>query len=246
MTAIVCVSQPDQGLIHVATDAAMYNQDGKVCGFGNKVTTIPHWPGVITGLGNGAISILFAQSLSEKFSSFDDFIERSEQHLPTMMKSWGIEIPFEAHIIVAGISEQNGPEAYAFRTGDCIPATGTAADVEASDCYDAPFKLVKLPNVVMSPTADDQVHAAGYDGIDPTDRPSAVVWAMRKVLEMQRHTTLPDDIGGIGGWGQLITISKYAIRQRIIARWPDDQVGGALRPPAVDWEAWHRENPRPS
>ncbi len=47
MTAICCVSQPDQGLIHLATDAAFYSFDGEVCNFGNKVTTIPHWPGAI-------------------------------------------------------------------------------------------------------------------------------------------------------------------------------------------------------
>ncbi len=172
------------------------------------------------------MTVRFAWSLSEEFSSFDNFVERGELHLPLMMKSWGVDIPSEAHIIVAGISQLRGPEAYAFKTGDCIPATSTAADVKASDCHDEPFRLVKLPNVVMSPMADDQVEAAGYDGIDPTDRPSAVVWAMRKMLEMQRHTALPDDIGGIGGWGQLVTISKFAIRQRIVARWPRIRLAG--------------------
>jgi hypothetical protein len=61
---------------------------------------------------------------------------------------------------------------------------------------------------------------------------------------MQRHMTLPAEIGGIGGFGQLATVDERGIKQRLLQRWPDEP-GGKLRPPPIDWDRWHRENPKP-
>ena len=47
--------------------------------------------------------------------------------------------------------------------GTAIPKPfeeATREELEASECYDAPFKLVKLPTVVMTPMANDQAVAA--------------------------------------------------------------------------------------
>jgi hypothetical protein len=42
------------------------------------------------------------------------------------------------------------------------------------------------------------------------------------LLTTQRHTSLPEGMGGIGGFGQVTTISADGITQRIIQRWPAD------------------------
>ena len=117
--------------------------------------------------------------------------------------------------------------------------------MESSGCYGPPLKLVKLPNVVMTPTADDQVIPAGYEGIDIDADEESVLWSMRKVLTMQRHCKLPDNIGGIGGFAVVTTVSAEGIRQRILDRWPADKLGTQLRPGPLDWDRWHLNNPKP-
>jgi hypothetical protein len=56
---------------------------------------------------------------------------------------------------------------------------------------------------------------------------------------------LPADIGGIGGWGELTSISKDGIEQRVICRWPSDRLGAPLVVEPIDWAAWHKANPKP-
>jgi hypothetical protein len=87
--------------------------------------------------------------------------------------------------------------------------------------------------------------AAGYEGIDVDADPNAVMWSVRKVLAMQRHMPLPDGIGGIGGWAELTTVSAGGVSQRIVDRWPEDQVGAPLHHGPIDWDRWHVDNPKP-
>lgn len=53
------------------------------------------------------------------------------------------------------------------------------------------------------------------------------------------------DIGGIGGFGELTTVSADGITQRIVERWPADALGAPLRHGPLDWAQWHRDNPKP-
>jgi hypothetical protein len=76
--------------------------------------------------------------------------------------------------------------------------------------------------------------------------PATVVWSIRKIIEMQRHMNLPPEIGGIGGFAQIATVSAIGIEQRIIQRWPEDRVGAQLRPAPINWAEWHASNPRSS
>jgi hypothetical protein len=68
---------------------------------------------------------------------------------------------------------------------------------------------------------------------------------MRKVLEMQRNTKLPDGMGAIGGFAEIVTISADGIYQRVVQRWGADQVGAPLKPDPIDWAKWHSDNPKP-
>jgi hypothetical protein len=242
MTAIIVVCQPRHNVVHVVTDGAIYRQDQTVVAFGNKVAAVPHWPGIVTSAGNAAATPLFGWDLAQQFASFDDLIRDGEAVLPELSRSFGL--PSAATMIFAGISAERGPEAYSFRTEDVVPPMSTREELEASECYDAPFKLVKLPAVVMTPVPSDQSIAAGYAGLDVDADPESALWSMRKVLTMQRHMKLPEGLGGIGGFGQLTTISADGIAQRIIQRWPD-VLGAPLRPGPIDWKQWHLDNPKP-
>ncbi len=251
MTAVLIVAQPKYGLLHVATDAAMYSPDQNVQAFGPKAHAIPHWPGVVTALGNTAACVLFHNSLSQEFSSFDDFVERGESILPGLMSSW--VMPHDLPIVVDGLDMIVGgysvlreqPEAYSWTIDDHVPPGATAAEKDASPFYDAPYRLVRLPNVTMSPVPSDQVIPANYEGIDVDADPEIVTWSIRKVLEMQRHGQLPEGIGGIGGFVNIATIDVEGVRQSVLHRWLDDKTGGPLKPEPIDWSLWHRDNPKP-
>lgn len=246
MTAIISALQPKHGLAHFVTDGAIYREGEGVVAFGTKVRTIPHWPGMLTTAGNSAAASLFADDLSEQFPTFDEFVERAATDLHKLAKivaDWGLS---HASVLVAGVSENRGPESYTFQTDLELPPGTSQAEAQANPYFADAFRLVKLPNVCMTPVPPPEISmAADYEGIDVEASPELVVWSMRKMLAMQRAMQLPNDIGGIGGFATLTTVSAGGIEQRVIQRWPADQVGAPLQPDIVDWRAWHADNPKP-
>ncbi|WP_438277978.1 hypothetical protein [Nitrobacter sp.] len=97
----------------------------------------------------------------------------------------------------------------------------------------------------IAAVANDQSVPANYQGIDVDADPDVVIWSIGQVLEMQRHTQLPDHMGAIGGFAQLSTVSMEGVSQRILHRWSEDQTGAPLKPAPIDWQQWHRNNPKP-
>ncbi len=243
MTAINFVAQPKHGCLHVGTDAAVYDATGIVHGFGTKVLTVPHWPGLITCLGNAAAYPIFGTYLALEFASFDDMIGGAEAMLPLIAEQVGL--PTGADIILAGISAKRGPEAWMFKTDNRVPITNTREEAEASPFFPEPFKLVRLPNNVQTPVPADQVIPANFEGFDVDADPAVVVWTLRKMLEMQHRMELPAGVGGVGGFAQLTTISEAGISQRLLQKWPEDRIGQCIKAPPIDWARWHRENPKP-
>jgi hypothetical protein len=243
MTAIGITAQKRFGLIHLLGDAAIYTPQHGVEAFGTKVFPIPHLPAAVTSLGNSHATVLFGHALSQSHS-FDRLVESAPDVIPALIAAGDWQVG--GQVIIAGISETRGPESYMFRLNDELPATNTREDVEASSYWGSNAgTLIKLGDIVMSPVPTLQdVIAADFEGIDADADPDTVIWSMSKHLEMQRHMTLPADIGGIGGFAQLTTISPYGITQRVLHRWPDE-IGGFLRPEPVDWVVWHRRNPKP-
>lgn len=244
MTAVVIAAQPNRGCIHVATDAAIYNRNDQcVVRFQSKVYPVPNWPGLVTATGNVGAASHFTWWLTERFQTWDALIEGVESALPDIAAKFTYGLG--ADIILAGVSERRGPEIYSFRTDDSLPLTATREEVEASDCYAEPLKLVRLPDVVMTPVPADMVIPAHYEGIEVDGDPDAVIWSLRKIIEMQRHTELPAGIGGIGGFATVATVSRDGITQRMMQRWPEDRLSTLLRPAPIDWKRWHRDNPKP-
>lgn len=242
MTAIIVVSQRDR--IHVATDAAIYRRAEGVVAFGNKVTAIAHLNGLVTCAGTAAAAPLFGWDFSHRYTDWDSMIERLPSDLPEMAASYGL--PHGAIVLLAGISPTRGPEAWNFCLDDAVPPANTREEMEASPYHGRPFSLVKLPAHVETPVPPpDMAIAANWEGFDPEADEATTIWSMRKLLTMQRHMPLPEGVGGIGGFAEITTVSEAGITQRIVERW-SDRLGAPLRPGAIDWKAWHADNPKPS
>jgi hypothetical protein len=241
MTANTVFLQPD--CAHVACDAAYYDQFGYVDSFADKGNIVSHWPAFFIGTGNSGTQRFLASEMAHAFRTFDEFVDGAEFALPGMLS--GFDWP-SAELIVAGISAERGPEAWSFVT-DNKPPPGMAEEEAAATKYRAdPLKLVKLGSLVMTPVPADQVEVAHWQSIKPDAPFDDVLWSLKKLLTMQRHTALPDDVGGIGGFGMVTSIYADRIEQRVIVEWPEDRIGGKLRREPIDWDSWHRDNPRPS
>jgi hypothetical protein len=226
MTALICVVQRD--CAYLACDAATYDRAHKVVGFRGKIDTISQWPGAMATLGNAAMSPLMAKSLALEFRRWDDLITNADRPpgiVAGLMDDYAGMTG--ADLVLVGYSRKRGFEAYQFTTDAEVPA------------------LVKLPAVVMSPMANDQVIPAQWSGINPGDDPDLVLWSIRKYMEMARHTVEAKDVGSIGGFCTLATITRDRIEQRVIQEWSEDSMGGPLRVWPIDWTQWHRENPKP-
>jgi len=184
--------------------------------------------------------------LAQQFASWDELIDGAEQGLSKMadiVEEYGLS---HATVLLAGISAKRGPEAYTLQTTQTLPPGVSREEAEASLYFRPPYVLTKLPDVIMTPVAPAEMAiAAGYEGIDVDADPELVIWSIRKVLTMQRHMPLPDGIGGIGGFAELTTISAEGVTQRIIERWPEDQIGAPLHHGPCDWDRWHADNPKP-
>lgn len=243
MTAIIAVTQRDRA--HLAADAATYTPDGEVAGFRSKVDAVPQWPGALATLGNAAMSPLLARWLALEFRTWDDLIAGAESFLPGVIDA--LELPSGADIVMVGHSRKRGMEAWTFRSDDALPPGTTAEEAELSP-YRAKriCQLVRLPPVIMSPTANDQVIPAHFEGIDPNADSETLTWSIRKWFQMAKQTQLPDGVGSIGGFASMTTVHAGGlVESRIIANWPEDSTGGPLRPWPIDWAQWHRENPKP-
>lgn len=243
MTAIIAVCQPRRNLVHIVTDAAMYLSDQTVVAFANKSAPVAQWPGLVTAMGSAFNIALFRAGLAQKFATWDAMIAHAESELPSIAESYGLSW---SSVLLAGISKERGPEIYQF-TNDVPPPDLIAEDASASPTFAAPYKLVKLPEVIVTPPVSDAgtIIAADWEGFDVDADPALVVWSMRKHLAMQRHMPLPVGVGGIGGFAELTTISPDGITQRIIERWPDDKIGAPLHHGPISWDQWDADNPKP-
>jgi hypothetical protein len=253
MSALIIVAQQSRNCVHIATDALSYTTDQIPSSFGNKSLVVPQWPGVITCVGSGGALHLLAPAVASNFSDIDDLIERGNDVLPAYVEQWRSEMlsrnvnPSTTEMVIAGLSA-SGPKVRSFRTGEDIPPSTTREEAEASPYWaDGAGQLVELPDYITTPVAPPEMaRAARWEGFDPDASPEMVRWSMLKHLTMQRHMPTPDGLGGIGGFGQMVSVYADHIEQYILCRWPQDKLGGApIHGGPIDWDQWHRDNPKP-
>jgi hypothetical protein len=245
MTATNIVCQKRHNCLHVVCDAAMYDSSGVVRGLGSKIFPVSHWPGVICIRG-AARAVLVSQWLSGEFASFDAMVDGIEAVMPTFAAA--ADLHMDCELILAGWSaSRSAPESYLITTGNGLPVGCDEEMAAAAEYLPEAFTLQRLPDTISGPAVQDFdiINAAGFEGIDVDGSPELAIWNLRKLVEMQRQTGHTNGIHWVGGFASLATVTPSGITQRILARWPEDRIGERMMPEPVDWDRWHRDNPKP-
>ena len=244
MTATNVFCQRQRNCLHVVTDAAIYDASGVVRGLGSKIFPITHWPGVICIRG-AAKAVLVSQWLSGEFADFDAAVDGIEAILPTFAAA--ADLHMDSELILAGWSaSRSAPESYIVTTGNELP-TGCDEEMATEAPYLPPaFKLKRLPDAVEGPPLTESIiSAANHEPLDLDCSPERAIWHLKKTIEMQRQVGHSDGVYWVGGFAQLATITPSGITQQTLQRWPEDRIGERMFPSPVDWDQWHRDNPRP-
>jgi hypothetical protein len=240
MTAINIVVQQDR--LHIASDGAVYTPDGTITDLQSKVIIAPAWPGAIASRGIAVGLPLVGNTLIDMFSTFDELIDGVESEIEGIVDDVGIA-GHQMELFLAGWSStRDRPEAYQMLMTDDLPRNCTEAEAALARANgympDGPFRLLRLPNLVMGPPPTPEISVeAFYEGIDCNACPADVVKSLRKVLEMQRHDKRDDGIHWCGGFGELTTVTANGVHQEILQRWPD-VTGRKLRTLPIDWHEW--------
>lgn len=196
---------------HLLTDGAGYDIEGTLLSPTTKVQMLPHLNAAVAGRGAAALPAIYAQALGSVSDSFDEAKGKAVQCLREVSPLFGLHPTDGLEVVVAGISEARGPEAYAIFSHDRYGIEPyTIADFDMlgmtpGECV-SEF-LASLPNGAET---------------DPNDIDPAVDGL--RLLEMQRGTKVDSQIGNasvVGCFAQLTTITRDGISTRILKRWDD-------------------------
>lgn len=241
MSAINVIIQNDSASI--VTDAAKYNQFGQMMGQGIKCLALPHMPALLSIRGVAAGGF-FAETLSDRFSMFDDMVSGIESATAEIVENysylWENAAISSIELYIAGWSaSRQSFEGYVIRTEE-LNRGGVA---ESDNEVDAtPFVLVKLPSCSLAPVlnqeqlADVGFAASSVEALNPEVDG-------RRFLEAQRAMKMALTLGNepasfVGGFALLSTVTRDGTSQRAIHRWPDELGEFLNRDPVTDWAKW--------
>ena len=205
--------------VHIATDAAAYDETGIVHWFGPKVVTFPHMPAVISVGGTAGLLFQVGQQIEKRAATFDELVsgDAVTASVANLRERGWIEDDSGMVIIVAGWSAaRRKPEFYLWRPG--FPPR--------LEMWIAPMLIA--PNVPI-----DVRTAAGV--VLRSDMDGPPMWrAFVDLMELQRR--LPEPYSRVGGCVQLTTVTADGISQKILHRW-NDRIGDLIKPEPIDWQA---------
>lgn len=199
--------------VHLLTDAAIYQPDGMLSGLTQKVRSMPHL-NCAAAMRGGYLGLApIMEEISAAGTSFDSL----KANMPALLRGCAAQYLHlldrcaagpEFEVVIAGISETDGPSAYV---------------VPSHDRYGEPWTVTDLAGLVALPCdehllAEVQRIADGRsaDDLDPIKDGLAIFDAQRA------HPHLSNgDVCFVGGYAQLTTVTADGIASRIIRRWPD-------------------------
>jgi hypothetical protein len=213
VTAINVIRQSHS--VHVITDGASYGPPGQHLHPSTKTWPLPHLNAVIAGRGSKLLPLLLADAFGSSATTYDDLkaivvdvLKAQWPQISDMLRAQGApDLAFD--LIVAGISERSGPDAYFL----CNHDGHKSAQLK-------PWTVTELPALIVVPLDDEgqeklDLICAGR-GTDELDPAADGV----RILEIQREMNLTSPIGG---FAQLTSVAAGSISTRIICRWDGDQ-----------------------
>mgnify|MGYP001002900966 CR=1 FL=1 len=214
MSAINAIIQRDA--VHLLTDAASYDSAGNLVAAIPKVALLPRINAAMACRGPRASVPLFCDLLNAAASSYDELKAKAPTFLRDLRPMLAVtfaycELGDDFDVVVAGISESVGPDAY-------LVCSHQRYGVE-------PWTVVQFGGLAMMPAdaaMKARVFASIPDNVDLVDPERDG----RIILEAQR--AFPMDHGGdrnfvgVGGFAQLTSITREGISTRVIHRWSDE------------------------
>lgn len=203
MTAVCAFISPDGQWVHIWSDGAGIDAEGRIACAVSKFTILEHLPAVIVvrGLTDAAQWLTF--EVADAFISFDDLIARFE-------KFWAASTKAAPHplgtyeIIVGGYSSSKG-RARLFRLASSAGGVRLPAN-----------RLVEVPNWIApwSPGIAEEARKTGFDPRHQRlDDDASVV-----ILRAQRSH-------GAALFASRAVVGAKGVGVGVIERWADDHLG---------------------
>lgn len=236
MTAINTVVRADRA--YLITDGAGYDSNGRLIGSYDKVVTMPNLSVALAVRGSALVLAFVRAMLADVASSFDDLIEKGPERLR--------QISADLAGPLAKMGGQSDFELYAVGYSDEEQRFRSFALSSAGSDLATPFEFVSIDGdggLSFSPVFSDiNAMVAAHvllkadnllnftaETFDPDKH-------ARGVMEMQRHqkivpnglSTKPIHI--VGRHILLTEIDRSGIRQRILHRWQEDEIGKFIVP----------------
>jgi hypothetical protein len=186
-----------------------------------KIATIAHLSLAAAVRGNAAHLPVVASAIPLFGSSFDQVKSRFPSgfrpHFEAVVRQWrsipGCRYVDQADIVVAGISEERGPQAYV------VPTHARYRDCRPWIAHDA-GKVFFSPN-------DDSLHGVFGNLPEPIDIVSFAIGTLSCQRELELFGADGESFRGsteIGLFAQVTTITRDSIVSRIVHRWREDAV----------------------
>jgi len=202
---------------YLYADAAYYNADGAIQHITSKIVVLPHLSCAIAFRGAAVFKSLVTDVIGSSATSYDGL--RSK--IGPLLRDCAViykdnlercETGNEIEVLVAGISESDGPSAYLVNSAGRYGAEPWAVQpVEGFTWLPNTPELVARAKGLLPLDADD---------VDP-------IAHGRMIMEMQRETPVLHEFSGVemttvGGFIELVAVTRDQIVTRIIHGWPDE------------------------
>jgi len=235
MSALTVIQQRDA--IHLISDAASYDLSGIVQGIGSKIVDLPNSGCAFVTRGS-VVSAIPLKGLLHPFTSFDEIVDVLPGFISAIRTTLNIltngevspSLHFEVTIagwsdrmqrFVAGIAstfevcDPNDPQGVSYLPGYQPAVPFFAAPAVAS------------PTVDFSSVVGRQIESEeDVEGLDPGTDGLAILEAQRLTPSVYKSSIQYV----VGGFAELVTVSRDGISRRILKEWPEDEVGRPISP----------------
>lgn len=244
MTSVIVFRKSDCAAI--LSDAASYDADGLVQGFGVKCFPLPHLRAAIATRGSSLVTSLFAANFGFAFQTFDDLAENGGAIAREWFDSFSELMTSgetEVQMFLVGWSEKEGH-----------PKTFLLQSMADNQFGIDPWVFQECDDDVLAAPLPSEADLLAQ-GLDLNMDPAAADACNHglKIMEAQRRMRLGTVTGRhdvsahiVGGFALLTEIDRDGVHQRVVHRWPEDRIGHKISPfPAVAATLLKRSPDRP-